>query len=615
MTAMASFCMRANACLAHARSHPHGVNLWVLPTAAFITASVAYSVAANASAAFQPGEGVGFMAPMWASFFASWSLLAAFAVSRVSGRGAEQSSRLRWSLALTFVAVQPAALLCAFVGLAGLGDAHGAVWSAFALVFPTVMPFIDPSATRAVLSFCRRASSHTAKGDGASSSHAPPLVVTVQEHPSADERGGEGDAEPLSPKPASAQQAAPTGGCARCGTRAARCLKATCSWTFLVLYLIVLIGFAIQAPLRLAEVRAYPPTARLLPLAVFDASLPGSASPPSSALASVTARIALHCTGTAAPGRPLIAFEAGGGTGALSFARIQDSLATLGWRSCAIDRPGYGDSDSVPLGAVSAVDTRRRLAQALVDAGEALPEASGPTPLVLVGHSAGVQIAQVFALGANNSVLPPSDATHGRGPARRFFIVGMALLDGYPDYLRLLRYSPAELDADNVRVCAALQAARAFEAVALTRAVTGWVSSSFKPASLAARYAASYSSGHLWRAQFVDYCTAAGGHDGGGALLQAAANSLGVVPPNAANGIAWPPAPVGAAVIVIPAGSTVSSAMYWNQAVAYNATLAAPGQASLVVCEGCSHGFVYERPEWVAETMHSFLTSRLGPGV
>lgn len=65
-------------------------------------------------------------------------------------------------------------------------------------------------------------------------------------------------------------------------------------------------------------------------------------------------------------------------------------------------------------------------------------------------------------------------------------VVGLALLDGYPNYLYLLGYTKSQISADDSRVCAALQAARAFDAVGLTSLIS-W-SGQFTPQSESSRY-------------------------------------------------------------------------------------------------------------------------------
>lgn len=598
---------------------------------ALLGASVAYAISANDPSAFTQGSTL--IPAMWACLFGSlamWSIPPRRGIKAPADEAAPLSScsaATHYASTLVFALLAPLCLLSAAGGLIAVRDPHGAVWAVLSLaaiiVWVLLPRLLAPaSSSQAPESDVSRLTSAVDQQVTA----ARALLHTYQartdvEQPAAEGAtvaAGEPEAVVLNQlPPAGTDKTAPRRFRARCCACAAVCAR----WSYLVLATVVLVGFAVQWPLRASEVSRFPPLGRLIPIAVYNTSLPAAAKVPSRSFRTgtgssgdMTHDLHLLCMGTSTAGRPLIAFEAGGGTSGLSFLALQRRLAVLGWRSCAIDRSGSGSSQPVPIGASTAVDTRRKLAQALIDAGEAGP-GPGPTPLILAGHSAGVQIVQAFAVGAANSVLAGSaDAVNAVGPAKRFEVRGLALLDGYPDYLRLLRYSDGARDADTTRVCAALQAARAFESVALTRGIMG---GSFNPPEEAARYAATYATGYAFYAQFVDYCTSPDGYDSAGSLLQAAASTLGVAPYDPANGVAWPPAPAGAAVIVMPAGGTVGEGadagnMYWRQAVAYNSTLAAGANATLAVCAGCTHAFPWEQADWAADTMHAFFVSRLG---
>lgn len=77
--------------------------------------------------------------------------------------------------------------------------------------------------------------------------------------------------------------------------------------------------------------------------------------------------------------------------------------------------------------------------------------------------------------------------------------------------------------------------------------------------------------------------------------------------------IKWPKLAPGIQVQIVSAGTTVlspppkaggSSNVYFTQAKAYNDTLASPpAQSEWVVCEKCSHGFPYEKAEFLAEQL------------
>ncbi len=108
-------------------------------------------------------------------------------------------------------------------------------------------------------------------------------------------------------------------------------------------------------------------------------------------------------------------------------------------------------------------------------------------------------------------------------------MVGVSLLDGYPDYLRLLGYTDAQVTRDKARVCGILQVrppthppthppshlpthpstqvARAFDAVGLVRPIY-MGKQSFEPAGEERRQASTYTNGHNWDAQWRVYCRA-----------------------------------------------------------------------------------------------------------
>jgi len=260
--------------------------------------------------------------------------------------------------------------------------------------------------------------------------------------------------------------------------------------------------------------------------------------------------------------------SAGGGTGSFSFFGLQAELATLGWRSCSYDRAGYGWSQLAPFGESSVTNTRDRLRYLLDREGEA-------GPFVFAGHSAGVEMVQVLA------------AWYGNATA------GIVAMDGYPNYLRLQGVDQADIDADTVRVCAALQTARVFEANGLVRAVSGASGGDFTPPSEAARYASTYNTGRAWTAQFTDYCRWAGPSATEWLSSAGAAN-----PMTPWKGLKWPLLPAGTSALLLPAGGTVgagssavgsSASVYWQTMLQYNATLVAPGTGGRSRCV-CGRG-------------------------
>jgi pimeloyl-ACP methyl ester carboxylesterase len=95
-------------------------------------------------------------------------------------------------------------------------------------------------------------------------------------------------------------------------------------------------------------------------------------------------RLHLHCEGAG----PTVILDAGAGTWSIMMGRLQKQLRDS-VRACAFDRTGLGWSESSGGGADvgTAADELRKLI-----------EVSGlPRPVVLVGHSLGANIAQVYA--------------------------------------------------------------------------------------------------------------------------------------------------------------------------------------------------------------------------
>jgi pimeloyl-ACP methyl ester carboxylesterase len=111
----------------------------------------------------------------------------------------------------------------------------------------------------------------------------------------------------------------------------------------------------------------------------------GRNHPPPGALVAVGGhRLHLHCEGS---GAPTVVLEAGAGALSLSMRKIQDALRDS-VRVCAYDRAGLGWSESSDsdFDAASSVAELR----ALVDS------AGIARPFVLVGHSLGANIAQIY---------------------------------------------------------------------------------------------------------------------------------------------------------------------------------------------------------------------------
>ena len=96
-------------------------------------------------------------------------------------------------------------------------------------------------------------------------------------------------------------------------------------------------------------------------------------------------RLHLHCTGA---GSPSIVLDAALGAASLSWSLVQPELAKLS-RVCSYDRAGFGWSDAGPM-----PRTAGRIAEEL----RTLLDRGGvPPPFLLVGHSFGGLVVEIFA--------------------------------------------------------------------------------------------------------------------------------------------------------------------------------------------------------------------------
>lgn len=96
---------------------------------------------------------------------------------------------------------------------------------------------------------------------------------------------------------------------------------------------------------------------------------------------------AMHCTGT---GGPTIVLEAGLDQGEATWSAVRPDLVKLG-RVCSYDRPGIGASPALPEKTVRSVTDEVESLDDALDAAHVEP------PYVLVGHSWGGAIVQLYA--------------------------------------------------------------------------------------------------------------------------------------------------------------------------------------------------------------------------
>ncbi len=96
----------------------------------------------------------------------------------------------------------------------------------------------------------------------------------------------------------------------------------------------------------------------------------------------------LYCTGTSRPGSPTVILEAGLGDTSLVWSKVQPGVAFF-TRVCSYDRAGLGWSDTGSL--------PRTAGRIVTELHTLLARAGVPGPYVLVGHSIGGLIMQLYA--------------------------------------------------------------------------------------------------------------------------------------------------------------------------------------------------------------------------
>eukprot|EP00775_Hariotina_reticulata_P011549 gene11549-11692_t len=378
-----------------------------------------------------------------------------------------------------------------------------------------------------------------------------------------------------------------------------------------VKYLIAVHGpgffLALQAAWLVSDQAAYPPPGSLYEIDLQHGS-------------GIRPRIHMLCKGPVNPGLSTFVMEAGGGSPGISYAAIVDELAAAGRRACWYDRLGYGWSDTAPLYSTSNQEPSV-LHKTLLAAGEA-------GPFIIAGHSAGGQIAQVFA---------------GLHP---ILVSGVALLDAYNDVAIALQYSGSprteavvlpsgrqierpQLNTMNAALQSITDAVRAITPFGWARFIT------MKQDGMPYRSQinAAYGNNKEWHAQYAAVASAVHGSviPGPDLLTDLAYNTSGGASVSLWHGVGWPnlsprpvlllPAestlrpsmPVGCDVIQLPQDAVCQSKIaacvnrvctYANLYVNYLSTLSS--NISMKVMPG-NHGFVTESfKETAAELLQKF---------
>eukprot|EP00293_Proteomonas_sulcata_P010913 CAMPEP_0184307976 /NCGR_PEP_ID=MMETSP1049-20130417/16565_1 /TAXON_ID=77928 /ORGANISM="Proteomonas sulcata, Strain CCMP704" /LENGTH=563 /DNA_ID=CAMNT_0026620581 /DNA_START=54 /DNA_END=1742 /DNA_ORIENTATION=+ len=362
-----------------------------------------------------------------------------------------------------------------------------------------------------------------------------------------------------------------------------RCCCSLRTWTLVLLVLlwqawgVFTIGSTVQACGSARDLSRYPPVGKMYDLHVDGMGI----------------RVHLYCQGQSWLGRPTVLFEHGGGANSISVKAMADSLSSnYATRTCIYDRLGYGwtpsyfTSQSTLKGVSNSGTVLRHLLQASGEQG----------PFLCVGHSAGASSCISFTM-----------AMHGRD------VIGIVMLDGYPDIIRAGSYRPGPLtNHTNVGYIGTIAAL--LGPTGLTRGLVGQTNSHFTPAEMAEANAALYSQTRFWFSQYWDLVAdAKSGQEGYLFLqLQGSMDGRGVV----TYGKVWNETKV----VHMPASHTVDTTcsanysfndfccgngnitqlckdkihdagIYLEQAEKYVSTLSAIPGSVVVAPRGSEHGF------------------------
>src|SRR3954471_16721461 len=132
--------------------------------------------------------------------------------------------------------------------------------------------------------------------------------------------------------------------------------------------------------------------------AMFVLTLPSAVAPAQDRLASAPSapgrlidvggwRLHLYCTGAARPGQPTVILETGIGDFSVEWSLVQPRVARFA-RVCSYDRSGDGWSELGP--------SPRTLHQIVYELHTLLQKAKEPPPYVMVGHSYGGWLVQLY---------------------------------------------------------------------------------------------------------------------------------------------------------------------------------------------------------------------------
>jgi pimeloyl-ACP methyl ester carboxylesterase len=290
--------------------------------------------------------------------------------------------------------------------------------------------------------------------------------------------------------------------------------------------------------------------------------------------------------------RPTIILEADEFTSGYSLFNMQSNLALKNWRVCLYDRMGYGWSFIAPLGSNKPEVTASRLNQLLVRSNEL-----NPLGLIMVGHGAGAEIAQIY------TYLYPDQ------------VKGFVMIDGYSNIDRLQGYTTARIAQATLAKCGNLEISRALETCVLMQPVSKYFNSQIKsknqfiPSFERNKYYSTQTNGFYYAAQKNDICFNPPTHD------TDYLDDIGVKYTINGRTLGWPKIGPKAPVLIISAGNTLTngdpnSKVCAEQAQLYNQTLSSTNQTKWVICDSCDHSLAYDsNSDYVSNEINVYFES------